>query len=76
MPWLDVYALDKHLCRIKTEPGWTGRELKEAIEEATAWDFLVCVSSGFRGLGVSGSWFRGLGFWVWGLEFSGFGFRV
>ncbi|CAE7247961.1 unnamed protein product [Symbiodinium sp. CCMP2592] len=42
MPWLDVYALDKQLCRIKTEPGWTGRELKEAIEEATAWDFLVC----------------------------------
>ncbi|CAE7745956.1 unnamed protein product [Symbiodinium sp. CCMP2592] len=42
MPWLDVYALDKHLCRIKTEPGWTGRELKEAIEEATGWDYLVC----------------------------------
>ncbi|CAE7246863.1 unnamed protein product [Symbiodinium sp. CCMP2456] len=42
MPWLDVYALDKHLCRIKTEPGWTGRELKEAIEEETGWDYLVC----------------------------------
>ena len=42
MPWLDVYALDKHLCRIKTEPGWTGRELKEAIEEETGWDDLVC----------------------------------
>lgn len=42
MPWLDVYALDKHLCRIKTEPGWTGRNLKEAIEEETAWDYLVC----------------------------------
>ena len=42
MSWLDVYALDKHLCRIKTEPGWTGRELKEAIEEETSWDYLVC----------------------------------
>ena len=41
MPWLDVYALDKKLCRVETQPDWTGRDLKEAVEDATGGDYLV-----------------------------------
>eukprot|EP00438_Fugacium_kawagutii_P035878 Skav204680 [mRNA] locus=scaffold1284:85078:86562:- [translate_table: standard] len=32
---LEVYALSEHLCTVRCEQDWTGRQLKEAIEEAT-----------------------------------------
>ena len=42
MPLLSVYTLDKLVCRINAQPGWTGGDLKEAIEVETDGDFLVC----------------------------------
>lgn len=43
---LSVHGLDaQELCTVECEQGATGRQLKEAIEEATAWQELVCTQN-------------------------------
>ena len=43
---LSVHGLDaQELCKVECEKGVLGRQLKEAIEEATAWQELVCTQS-------------------------------
>jgi hypothetical protein len=37
-----VHTLEDELCSVEVEAGCTGRQLKEAIEEATNWVELVC----------------------------------
>eukprot|EP00438_Fugacium_kawagutii_P007898 Skav203680 [mRNA] locus=scaffold259:96567:96761:+ [translate_table: standard] len=37
-----VYTLETELCSVEVEPGCTGRQLKEAIEEATHYTELIC----------------------------------
>ena len=41
-----MLTLDSELlCSVEIEPGCTGRQLKEAIEEATEWMDLVCTQT-------------------------------
>lgn len=43
---VNVLTLDSELlCSVEIEPGCTGRQLKEAIEEATEWMDLVCTQT-------------------------------
>ena len=46
-----VHTLEDELCSVEVEAGCTGRQLKEAIEEATNWVELVCTQC--LALGVS-----------------------
>ncbi|CAJ1382535.1 unnamed protein product [Effrenium voratum] len=39
---LPVYNLEKFICYVRCEGEWSGRRLKEAIEEASEWKELVC----------------------------------
>ncbi|CAK9066260.1 Chaperone protein dnaJ 2, partial [Durusdinium trenchii] len=38
---LEVYALSERLCKVSCDAAWTGRQLKEAIEEATDYRELI-----------------------------------